>query len=794
MALPEWMIDDPRLRHVHHRPASDGVTADYPEWVSAEVRQAIGRLGVERLWEHQVAAAEAAFAGSHVALATPTASGKTLAYLLPVLAATADGRVGTHAAAPVRSRSSGLLLTQPRHTALYLAPTKALAHDQWRTCRALELPGFRVSTLDGDSDEPERRFARDFAGFVLSNPDMLHRSVLPNHQRWSRLLGNLRYVVVDEAHRYRGVFGAQVSAVLRRLRRLARHYGADPVFIASSATIADAGGHLRALAGVDDAVAVDVDTSRRPALDFCLWQPTEDPHSEAAELMAQLVRQGRQTLTFTTSRVQAELVALRAQPKVAEPASIASYRAGYLPAERRALERALADGSLRGAASTDALELGVDITGMDVVISCGFPGTLASLWQQAGRAGRAGRDALAVLVAKPEPMDAYLCDHPDLIFGRPIEKTVLHPALPAVLGPHLAAAAQELQLTEADEEFFGPTTVALADQLAAEGVLRRRAAGWFWTRPERAVDAIDLRNLAGGSVDIVDSTTGRVIGQVDPSAADRTVHEGAIYLHQGEQWLVTQYDAEERSALVKPSVDPFFTQAVGDFDLRVLTDEVQRVLPGAVAHLGAVELSSQVSGYLRRDEFTGKVWDSTPLALPVRSLQTRSVWWTMDAATLALAGIDPKALPGAAHAAEHAAIGLLPAFAPCDRWDIGGLSTVVHPDTGCLTIFVHEGHPGGAGFSERAFDAIDGWLAATLDQLLHCACEAGCPRCVVSPKCGNGNHPLDKQAAVTLLEVALGKLGSARDLAHTDALVEQTYQPSPALDTHSPDVLHRESA
>ncbi|MEA4945817.1 MAG: DEAD/DEAH box helicase [Propionicimonas sp.] len=769
MALPEWMQDDPRLCHVHHRPACDGVPADWPEWVGPQLREAAARLGIERPWSHQVAAAEAAFAGSHVALATPTASGKTLAYLLPVLAATLEGRLahqhlpvpGPLRADPGRSRlapagNQRVFLDEAPHTALYLAPTKALAHDQWRSCRELELPGFRVSTLDGDSDEPERRFARDFACYVLTNPDMLHRSVLPNHARFARLLGNLRYVVVDEAHRYRGIFGAQVSAVLRRLRRLARHYGADPVFITSSATMADPAGHLIALTGVDQAVAVETDGSRRPALDFCLWQPAEDAHAEAAELMARLIGDGRQTLTFTTSRVQAELVALRAQKLVTDPGSVASYRAGYLAGDRRALERALADGSLRGVASTDALELGVDIAGMDAVISCGFPGTLASLWQQAGRAGRDGRDALAVLVAKPEPLDAYLCTHPELVFDRPVERTVLHPWLPAVLGPHLAAAAQELPLTEADTVWFGPTTVRLAERLAADGVLRRRAAGWYWTRPERAVDAIDLRSLGAGSVDIVDAGTGRVIGQVDPNAADRTVHTGAIYLHQGEQWLVTDYDSEARSALVTPCSDPFFTQAVGVSDLRVLTDERQWRLPGAVVHLGAVELSSQVTGYLRRDEVTGKVWDSTPLESPVRSLQTRAVWWTLDDSALTATGIDPKALPGAAHAAEHAAIGLLPAFAPCDRWDIGGLSTALHPDTGRPTIFVHEGQPGGAGFSERAFDAISDWLAATLDQLRDCPCEAGCPRCVVSPKCGNGNQPLDKQAAITLLAVALG--------------------------------------
>jgi len=747
MAIPEWMAGDGRLRHVHHREATDGTRAPFPDWVGDPTRQAFARLGIEQPWRHQAEAAGHAFAGRHVALATPTASGKTAAYLMPVLAALLEGRVGWELPANP--------LVTPRHTVLYLSPTKALAHDQWRTCRALALPGFRFSTLDGDSDDAERRFARDFAGLILTNPDMLSRSVLPNHSRWVRLLGSLRYVVIDEAHRYRGVFGAQVAAVLRRLRRLAHHYGADPVFISCSATISDADQHLRALAGVERAIAVDDDTSCRPALDFCLWQPEQDPHAEAAELMGRLVAEGRQTVAFTTSRVQAELVALRAERAIAEPGAVSSYRAGYLAGDRREIERGLQSGRLRAVASTNALELGVDISGLDAVICCGFPGTLASLWQQAGRAGRAGRDALAVLVAKPEPLDAYFCEHPELLFDRPVEVPVLHPELPVVLRPHLAAAAQEVPLTAEDSRYFGPDTLRLAESLERDGLLRRRGTRWFWTRPERAADGIDLRSAAGEQVEIVDQSTGRVIGQVDPAAADRTVHTGAVYLHLGEQWQITTYDPVDRTALARPNTGNWFTQAVGVFDLRVLSDERTSILPGARAHLGGVELSSQVTGYLRRDEVTGTVWDSNPLDLPARRFATRATWWTVDAPVLATTGLPAAALPGAAHAAEHAAIGLLPAFAPCDRWDIGGLSTAFHPDTGELTVFVHDGHPGGAGFADRAFEVLPAWLAATLDALLACPCEAGCPRCVVSPKCGNGNHPLDKAGAILLLQAVL---------------------------------------
>ena len=747
VAVPEWLATDPRIRHHHHRPASVGATADFPDWVGRPVRDALAGIGVTRLWEHQVRAASAAFEGHHVALATGTASGKTLGYLLPVLAATAESRLGFEVA------QRGPLELGRGHSAIYLAPTKALAHDQLRVCESLGLPGWRVSALDGDSDTVERRFARDFGRFVLTNPDMLHRSVLPRHQQWTRLLSTLRYVVVDEAHRYRGVFGAHVSAVLRRLRRLANHYGADPVFITASATVSDAGPLLERLAGVTGVVEVGTDTSARPALDFLLWQPEEDPHHEAADLLARLVTDGRQTLAFTTSRVQAELVALRAQRELPAGA-VAAYRGGYLADDRRRLEAGLQARTLQGVACTNALELGVDISGVDAVITCGFPGTLAGLWQQAGRAGRAGRDALAVLIARPDPLDAYLCAHPELIFDRPVERTVLHPENPHVLAPHVAAAAQELPVTPADTRYFGDTLPALLDGLAAAGHLRRRSTGWYWTRPDRAVDAIDLRSANGRSVEVVEDATGRVVGQMDPAAADRTVFEGAIYLHQGEQWLVTGYDRAGHSALAVRERAGYFTQATAESDVRIVAPLRSRGLGAATVTFGMVELSSRVTGFLRRDENTGKVWDSHPLEAPLRLLRTQSVWYTVPSA--ALTAIASRDLPGASHAAEHCAIGLLPAFAPCDRWDIGGLSTTLHPDTGELTVFVHDGHPGGAGFAERGYEVVEGWLAATLERLRSCPCASGCPACVVSPKCGNGNSPLEKAAAADLLSLLVG--------------------------------------
>jgi helicase/secretion neighborhood putative DEAH-box helicase len=747
MALPDWLEADPRIRHHHHRPATPGVTADFPEWVDPAIRDALVAIGVNRLWRHQALAADAAFGGRHVALATGTASGKTLAYLLPVLAAAVSGRTGF-------ATASGPLGVRRGHTALYLAPTKALAHDQLRVCRSIDVPGWQPVALDGDSEAAERRFARDFGQLILSNPDMLHRAVLPNHQQWVRLLAGLRYVVIDEAHRYRGVFGSHVAAVLRRLRRLANHYGADPVFISASATVSGAAELLGRLAGVSEVTEITIDDSARASLDYLLWQPDGDPHHEAAELLARLVKDGKQTLAFTSSRVQAELVAVRARRLAGDISPIESYRGGYLASDRRELEAGLQSGALRGVACTNALELGVDISGVDAVLTCGFPGTRSALWQQAGRAGRSGRDALGILVARPDPLDAYLCAHPDLIFAEPVEQTILHPHNPHVLGLHVAAAAAELPVGPDDTAYFGDTLPGLLEALTRAGHLRQRGTRWFWTRPDRPVDAIDLRSMAGKSLAVVEESTGRVIGQVDPAAGDRTVHVGAIYLHQGDQWLVSDYRPDEGVALVSRAEQGYFTQPQGDSTVSILSKFRSRPLGAGVVAFGDVELSSRVTGYLRRDEATGKVWDSLPLDLPQHVLRTHAVWYTVPAE--ALSAIPAADLPGAAHGAEHTAIGLLPAFAPCDRWDIGGLSTTWHPDTGELTVFVHDGHPGGAGFAERGYQVVEQWLAATLERLRTCKCADGCPACVVSPKCGNGNNPLNKVAAAQLLALLVG--------------------------------------
>ena len=743
-----------RVTHVEEVPARPGVRAAWPDWLPDELATAWQRGGVTTPWLHQATVADLAHGGRSVVVATGTASGKSMAFLMPALTAVLEGR-----AAP-SGRGA---------TALYLAPTKAIAADQLRAVQALGVHGIRAATYDGDTPDDERAWVRDHAAYVLTNPDLLHRSMLPGHARWARFLRSLRYVVVDECHHYRGVFGSHVAGVLRRLRRICARYGSEPVFVLASATVTDPARAAERLVGLP-VVAVTEDASPRGPLTFALWEPplTElvgeqgapvrrSSTAETADLLTDLVVEGARTLAFVRSRRGAEGVALAARRHLDDvhpglSSSVAAYRAGYLPEERRALEARLQSGDLRGLATTNALELGVDVSGLDAVLLAGWPGTRASLWQQAGRAGRAGQPALAVLVARDDPLDTYLVHHPEAVFGRPVEATVLDPANPYVLGPHLCAAAAELPLTDGDLALFGPSTESVLDGLVRRGALRRRSNGWFWTRRERACDLADIRGMGGAAVRVVETATGRLLGTVDPGAAHTTVHRGAVYVHQGETYVVQELDLEDGVAMVVRD-DPDWTTTARDVtEIRVLaTDRTERWGAAELA-FGTVEVTNQVVSYVRKRVVTGEILGQEPLDLPPRQLRTRAVWWTVTPEDLVHADLAWADVPGAAHAAEHAAIGLLPLFATCDRWDIGGVSTAVHEDTGRTTVFVYDGHPGGAGFAERGYAAAREWLTATRDAVRACECDAGCPSCVQSPKCGNGNEPLDKAGAVRLLD------------------------------------------
>ncbi len=796
-----------RVTHTRVLPARPGRTAPWPSWADPDLVAGYRTLGVDAPWQHQAEAADAVHDGRHTVLATSTGSGKSLAFWLPALT---DARAD-------------------RACVLYLAPTKALAADQTaalhRLVTAAGVKDLHLATCDGDTPADERRWVRDYADVVATNPDFLHFSLLPGHRRWGRLLGRLRYVVVDECHAFRGVFGAHVALVLRRLRRVAAAYGASPVFVCASATTADPQVSAARLVGVrpDQVVAVTADTSPAGPRTIVCWQPpvlprhapvaarpdhsTTDPDpadedgarrtatAETAELLADLVGAGGRVLAFTRSRRAAESVATSTRSRLATVAPdladrVQAYRGGYLPEERRALEAAVRDGSVRALATTNALELGVDISGLDAVIVAGFPGSRVSWWQQAGRAGRAGAAGLVVLVAREDPLDTYLVHHPQALLDAPVEPSVLDPDNPAVLAPHLAAAAAEVPLcddelgsttgddpngstgdetgTTGDDDatgpgaqrgagapgLFGAAARGVVDELTDRGLLRRRGQTWYWTHPRPASSLTDLRG-GGPPVQVVERATGRVLGTVDTAAADATCHPGAVYVHQGATFVVEELVADEHLALVAARDVDWRTWARWSSTVSVSQVHDQTAWGPLTWAYGLVDVTSQVVSFVRRRLPDLAVLGSEELDLPARTLRTAAAWWTAPASVLAAAGVTVETAPGALHAAEHASIALLPLLATCDRGDLGGLSTLVHQDTGTATVFVHESFPGGAGFTRRGFDLGPVWLRATRDAVDSCPCATGCPSCIQSPKCGNANEPLDKAAAVRLLDAVL---------------------------------------
>jgi len=805
-----------RLTHVEHLPARAGEQVDWPAWADASLVAGYRSLGVERPWRHQVEAADAAWSGRHTVIATSTGSGKSLAFWLPALTAV-RANIGAGTLDPGRIES-----VQRRGSVLYLCPTKALAADQLagldRLLSAARARDVRVATCDGDTPVAERRWAQDYADVVLTNPDFLHFALLPGHRRWVRLLASLRYVVVDECHAFRGVFGAHVALVLRRLRRLAAHYGTGPgpVFLLASATTADPAVSAARLLGVDadDIVAVTSDTSPAGRKTFALWQPPELPGAEApwsdaplevdpwatgadspdgfghvaaagrsvgtgsgaveddpdrprrsataeiAELLADLTLAGARTLAFTRSRRAAESVAIVTQRHLIAvdrrlAGQVAAYRGGYLPEERRELEASIRDGRLRALATTNALELGMDISGLDVVLIAGWPGTRVSLWQQAGRAGRAGSEGLVALVAREDPLDTFLVHHPEAIFDAPIEATVFDPTNPYVLAPHLCAAAAELPLRAEELPSFGADTRELLDVLVERGALRRRSSGWYWTRHESAARLTNLRGAGGDPVRVVEAATGRLLGTVDAAAADATVHPGAVYVHQGATFVVDDLHLADSVALVGRRDVDFGTWARWMTSIEIRATREERTWGPVSWGFGQVDVTTQVVSFQRKHIPDMRVLGTEVLDLPARTLTTTAVWWTAPATVLEEARITAELAPGALHAAEHASIGLLPLLATCDRWDLGGVSTALHVDTEQATVFVYDGYPGGAGFAERGFRLGARWLRATREAIATCRCANGCPACVQSPKCGNANNPLEKAAAIRLLDAVL---------------------------------------
>ena len=716
-----------------------------PRGIDPGLVEALGRAGIERLYSHQREALKAA-ASSNLAIVSGTASGKSLAFNLPVL----DG-----------------IARDAKRRALYLYPTKALAQDQARGLAALRPPGLREAIYDGDTPREERPAIRRRNNLVLTNPDMLHVGLLPNHKSWGDFLANLGWVVVDEAHTYRGVFGSHVANVLRRLRRLARAYGAEPRFLLASATIANPVELAERLVG-EPFELIDDDGAPRAGREIAMWNPPlidkasgarRSALSEAADLLAELVSQGVRTICFLKSRRGIELIqrfageALqrRGKPELAE--RIAPYRGGYTPQQRREIEARLAGGELLAVVATDALELGIDVGELDAAICVTFPGTVASLRQMWGRAGRQRR-GLAVYVAGADALDQFFCRHPDEFLGRPVEAAILDHESEQIASRHMVAAAYELPLSEADDEVFGAGWRDRAERLTSAGELRRAGGRLLPASSEFVAAKIPLRSASTDSVAVIERDSGEMLGLVEAERAFTTVHPGAVYLHLGRSYEVEQLDVEGRRAVVSRFDGDWYTRPKKETEIYIERVREQRTTAGVELHFGEVSVSEQVIAFQRVSISEQEPIDIVALELPEQHFVTQALWYVLPER---LSGaLPPDVLLGALHATEHGQIAVLPLIAMCDRWDIGGLSTNVHFQTGRPTIFVYDGHPGGVGITLRGYEQFERLLGDAERLIGECPCESGCPSCVQSPKCGNLNEPLHKDGALELMRAMRG--------------------------------------
>jgi DEAD/DEAH box helicase domain-containing protein len=706
-------------------------------------------LPFDQLYAHQADAVNAAMHGPFI-VTTGTASGKSMCFNLPTL---------------------NQLLVQPTSRALYLYPTKALAQDQARALAAFGLGKVvRPAIYDGDTPREARLAIRRSANIILTNPDMLHVGILPNHGAWADFFTRLDAVVVDEAHVYRGVFGSHVGNVLRRLRRIANAYGSDPRFMLASATIANPVELAERLTGLDDIALVDEDGSPSAPRRIAMWNPPivdealaqrRSVIGEAADVLRDLVLGGARTICFIKSRRAVELVSKLVADAVADrdPSladAVAPYRAGYTPQQRRDIEGRLVAGDLRCVVTTDALELGIDIGALDACVVVTFPGTVASLRQMWGRAGRR-RTGLAVYVAGEDALDQFFCRHPDQFLERAVEAAILDHENEEIHRAHLMCAAHEGPLSAADAGVLGPNWREHAEALVSAGVLREKAGVYTLRRAEDYPAArVSLRSASPDSFAVVDTRSGELLGTVEAARAFTTTHQGAVYLHQARSYEVLELDLSSRRALVTPFDGDWYTQPKKE----TLT-EIERLLDrretmGVTLSYGVVRVTETVIAYQRKHLPDHKVIDLQALDLPQTEFSTRALWYELPE-DLVSVEFPTEILLGALHAAEHAQIAVLPLLAMCDRWDIGGLSTNLHPQTGRPTIFIYDGHPGGVGISARGYEAFETLVADAHRLIADCPCKAGCPSCVQSPKCGNLNEPLSKAGSVELMARMLAR-------------------------------------
>ena len=730
---------DDRLVRESFEGARAPVTAPLPDALHPALLAALRGAGIEQLWAHQAEALERGWAGPTI-VTTGTASGKSLCFNLPTL---------------------DVLCRDAKARALYLYPTKALAQDQARAINALGLTKqVRPAIYDGDTPRAQRTQIRRRSNLVLTNPDMLHVGILPHHRAWADVFANLAVVVVDEAHVYRGVFGSHVGNVLRRLRRIANAYGCDPRFLLASATIANPVELAERLTGLDDIALVDRDGAPGARREIAMWNPPltdealgtrRSALAEAADLVTELVRKGSRTICFIKSRKAVELVARLVALEAPELADkVAPYRAGYTPAQRREIEGRLESGDLLAVITTDALELGIDIGALDAAVVVTFPGTVASLRQMWGRAGRRGR-GLAVYVAGEDALDQFFCRHPDEFLERPVEAAILEYENEQIHLAHLLCAAHEGPLGPGDAETLGPRWETHAQALVAAGELVQRRGEYVLRRAEDYPAArVSLRSASPDTFGVVDVSSGELIGTVEAARAHSTVHEGAVYLHQARSYTVRALELDTRRALVEPFAGDWYTQPKKETMTEIERLLDRRSVLGVELSFGRVSVTEQVMAYQRKQLPGHEAIDLVALDLPETTFATQALWFELDDELLA-EDFPTEVLLGSLHAAEHAQIAVLPLLAMCDRWDIGGLSTNLHPQTGGPTIFIYDGHPGGVGITRQGFRCFETLVGDAHRLIAECPCDSGCPSCVQSPKCGNLNEPLAKAGALELL-------------------------------------------
>lgn len=716
------------------------------QWLKSPLHKALGDKlrgqGIKALYSHQAETIELVRQGKSTIVVTPTASGKTMCYNLPVI---------DH------------LLNYPQGRALYIFPTKALSQDQRQGINEYNL-GIKAEIYDGDTLPEARMKIREESQIIITNPDMLHQGILPNHLKWHRFFQNLKYIVIDEIHYYRGVFGTQVGHLLRRLVRIAKSYGITPLFILCSATIENPKAHGERLTGVDLEL-VDKNGAPKGKQTFIFWQPPPMVSylKEATWLLGKLVDLQVKTIAFSRARQVTERIVkgcrqllLSSEGDNDSASRIMSYRGGYLPKERRQIEKALFSGEVHSVVSTNALELGIDVGHLDVCLIAGFPGTVASLRQQAGRAGRSGRESLVIFITVATPLDQYFSTHPQMLFAKPSEEALIDPENPYLLLEQLKCAAHEMPLSRDDLKMWGKAMTELVPILVEEGFLEKLDSQYYYLGQGYPAESINLRSCGGKTVQLREKGTNRLVGLVDTHKAINETYPGAVYLHQGETYLVTSLDLDQGIATIAKRPVEYYTMVKRDKETEVLAVLDEKIWQGMEVYYGQLRVTSRVKGFIKKHEQSGQVLGEETLELPEQVLETTGMWFALDSRREMMLKNHKYNLMGSLHAIEHGAIGLLPLIAMCDRNDVGGLSTNIHRATQKPTVFIHDGYPGGVGFSQQAYNKLEQLFKHTFQAISGCQCEDGCLNCIHSPKCSNFNQPLDKEGAVFLLKELLG--------------------------------------